>query len=330
VSNLEVRPDESVSDTAAVALEPVRDLIEGRDVVLGGTRGLSVVRTLPTRDRRMVGAWCFIDHFGPAAVREGGMRVGPHPHTGLQTVTWLVEGDVRHTDSLGSDQLIRPGQLNLMTAGRGIAHAEQSPPDAGPRLHGLQLWVAMPDADRHSDPGFEHHADLPAVDLGGAAATVLIGELAGAVSPATAYSPLVGAQLTVGSPAIGPRPAGRGHAAEVPLRPDFEYAVVTIDGTATVDGVDLAPGSLLYLGCGRASLTVGGTTRVLLLGGEPFAEEIVMWWNFIGRSHDEIVAFREDWTAGRGFGDTVRGYDGDPLPAPVLPGTPLKPRGRAR
>jgi redox-sensitive bicupin YhaK (pirin superfamily) len=318
VSNLEVRPDESVSDTAAVARSPVRELVPGREVVLGGTRGLSVVRTLPSRDRRMVGAWCFIDHFGPATVREGGMRVGPHPHTGLQTVTWLVEGDVRHTDSLGSDQRIRPGQLNLMTAGRGIAHAEQSPPDAVAVLHGLQLWVALPDGDRHTEPGFEHHPELPTGDLDGATATVLLGELAGAVSPATAYTPIVGAQIAV---------AGT---AEVPLRPDFEYAAVTIDGIATVDGTALAAGSLLYLGCGRESLTVGGPARLLLFGGEPFAEEVVMWWNFIGRSHDEIVAFREDWGAGRGFGDPVRGYDGDPLPAPALPGTPLKPRGRTR
>jgi quercetin 2,3-dioxygenase len=317
VSNLEVRPHESVSDAAEVAFSPVREVVPGREVVLGGTRGMAVVRTLPTRDRRMVGAWCFVDHFGPESVRTGGMRVAPHPHTGLQTVTWLVEGDVRHTDSIGSDQLIRPGQLNLMTAGRGIAHAEQSPPDAAPALHGLQLWVALPDAYRWTDPGFEHHADLPRVLLGDAVATVLMGELAGAVSPATAYTPLVGAQIAVTG------------TAQVPVREDFEYAAVTIDGSPVIDGAALAPGSLLYLGCGRSVLPLAGTGRLLLLGGEPFAEEIVMWWNFIGRSHDEIVKFRDDWSAAMGFGP-VGGYDGDPLPAPALPGTPLKPRGRQR
>jgi redox-sensitive bicupin YhaK (pirin superfamily) len=317
VSNLEVHPAESVSDAAEVAVSPVREIVPGREVVLGGTRGMAVVRTLPTRDRRMVGAWCFVDHFGPDTVREGGMRVAPHPHTGLQTVTWLVEGDVRHTDSIGSDQRIEPGQLNLMTAGRGIAHAEQSPPDADPVLHGLQLWVALPAAYRWTDPGFEHHADLPRIQLGDAVATVLMGGLAGAVSPATAYTPLVGAQIAVSG------------AAEVPVREDFEYAAVTIDGAPVIDGAPLAPGSLLYLGCGRSALPLAGAGRLLLLGGEPFAEEIVMWWNFIGRSHDEIATFRDDWSAGRGFG-TVGGFDGDPLPAPALPGTPLKPRGRQR
>jgi redox-sensitive bicupin YhaK (pirin superfamily) len=317
VSNLDVMPDESVSDTAEVAFSPVREVVPGREVVLGGTRGMTVTRTLPTRDRRMVGAWCFVDHFGPQAVREGGLRVPAHPHTGLQTVTWLVEGGVRHTDSLGSDQRIRPGQLNLMTAGRGIAHAEQSPPDAPDVLHGLQLWVALPDAYRWTDPGFEHHADLPRLRLGGASVTVLLGELGGASSPATAYTPLVGAELTLDG------------AAEVPVREDFEYAAVTIDGAPEVDGVALARGSLLYLGCGRGVLSLGGAGRVFLMGGEPFAEPIVMWWNFIGRSHDEIVTFRQDWAAGHGFG-AVGGFDGDPLPAPALPTTPLKPRGRTR
>jgi redox-sensitive bicupin YhaK (pirin superfamily) len=317
VSNLEVLPQESVSDAADVAQTPVREVVPGREVVLGGTRGMAVTRTLPTRDRRMVGAWCFVDHFGPQATRQGGMRVPPHPHTGLQTVTWLIEGDVRHTDSIGSDQRIRPGQLNLMTAGRGIAHAEQSPPDAAAVLHGLQLWVALPDAYRWTDPSFEHHADLPRIEAPGVEGTVLMGELAGAASPATAYTPLVGAELSIEG------------TAEIPLREDFEYAAVTIDGDPLVDGGPVARGSLLYLGCGRPAVAVGGTGRLFLMGGVPFAEQIVMWWNFIGRSHEEIATFREDWGAGRGFGQ-VRGFDGDPLPAPALPGTPLKPRGRVR
>jgi quercetin 2,3-dioxygenase len=294
-------------------LDPTWELLEGRDVVLGGTRNMPVVRTLPNKERRMVGAWCFVDHY----IGQDPMRVPPHPHTGLQTVTWLVEGEVRHTDSVGSDQTIRPGQLNLMTAGRGIAHAEQSPPDATPVLHGLQLWVALPDAYRWTDPGFEHHADLPRFESGGVLGTVLMGELDGAVSPATAYTPLVGAELSI---------AGTG---EIPLRQDWEYAAVTIDGEPVVDGDPLERGSLLYLGCGRSSVMLGGAGRLFLMGGEPFAEQIVMWWNFIGRSHEEIATFREDWGSARGFGE-VRGFDGDPLPAPALPGTPLKPRGRVR
>jgi len=312
-----VRPDESISDASEVVPTPVRDVVPGRDVVLGGTRGMAVVRTLPTKDRRMVGAWCFVDHFGPETVRDGGMRVPPHPHTGLQTVTWLVDGEVRHTDSLGSDQLIRPGQLNLMTAGRGIAHAEQSPPDATPVLHGLQLWVALPDAYRWTDPGFEHHADLPRFAAAGLEGTVLVGDLGGVVSPATAYSPLVGAQLAVTAEA------------EVPLREDFEYAAVTIDGAPVVDGLPLQTGALLYLGCGRSSLELAGEGRLLLLGGEPFAEQIVMWWNFVGRSGDEIAAAREQWAAGERFGAVV-GYDGDPLAAPPMPPGRLKPGGAVR
>ena len=324
MSNLEPRPAELVGSTG-VALAPVRELLPGREVVLGGTRGMPVLRTLPNRDRRMVGAWCFVDHFGPDDVsRSGGMRVPPHPHTGLQTVTWLVEGEVRHRDSIGSDQLIRPGQLNLMTAGRGIAHAEESPAPAGPVLHGLQLWVALPAGTRAVEAAFEHHGELPRVELssgGGVTATVLLGQLAGAVSPATTFTPIVGAELTV---------AG-GAEAVVPLDAGFEYAALCVDGPAEVDGVAVPRGTLLYLGAGRSELPVrsDAPARLVLLGGEPFAEEIVMWWNFIARTHDEIVRAREDWMAGRGFG-TVHGFEGDPLPAPVLPGTPLKPRGRVR
>jgi redox-sensitive bicupin YhaK (pirin superfamily) len=261
----------------------------------------------------MVGAWCFVDHFGPS---DGdGMNVAPHPHTGLQTVTWLVEGAVLHRDSLANTQLIRPGQLNLMTAGRAIAHAEVSP--APGRLHGVQLWVALPDGARGVEPRFEHHADLPTVRDGAAQVRVLTGELAGVVSPARAYSPLVGAEVTV---------AGE---VTLPLRADFEYAVLPLTGPVEVDGSELPVGPLLYLGRGRSDLRLAGTASLLLLGGEPFTERIVMWWNFIGRSHDEIVADREDWMAGRRFSPVV-GYDGDPLPAPPLPTTPLLPRGRLR
>jgi hypothetical protein len=322
VSNLELAPEEAVcGGRTAVAGAPVQELLYGREVVLG-TRGMVVTRTLPHRDRRMVGAWCFVDQYGPEDVStSAGMRIPPHPHTGLQTVSWLVEGDVLHRDSLGSDQLIRPGQLNLMTAGRGISHSEESLLDRSSMLHGVQLWVALPDRDRHVQPHFEHHPDLPRLTDSGVAVTVIMGSVDGAESPAQVYSPLVGAEVVLTA----------GADTRLPLRPDFEYAVLAMSGTAAVDGVTLGPGPLLYLGTGRSELRLrtGSDARVLLIGGEPFDEQIVMWWNFVGRSHDEIVRYREDWATGGRFGE-VREYDGDPLPAPPMPTTPLKPRGRIR
>jgi hypothetical protein len=304
-----------------VAVEPVRELLAGREVVLGA-RGEMVTRTLPHRDRRMVGAWCFLDHYGPEDITgQAGMQVPPHPHTSLQTVSWLLAGEVLHRDSVGSEQMIRPGQLNLMTAGHAISHSEESPSDHSSVLHGVQLWVALPDQHRNVDPQFAHHAQLPVVTDDGVTVTVLMGELAGATSPARLYSPLVGADASLDG----------GVDTRLPLEPDFEYAVLTLSGTAEIDGVPLAPGALLYLGCGRSDLAVRSeqSSRILLLGGEPFEERIVMWWNFVGRSHDEIVQAREDWMTSSRFG-TVHGYGGEPLPAPPMPNTPLKPRGRHR
>jgi redox-sensitive bicupin YhaK (pirin superfamily) len=335
VSNLERDPGEEFGGGgAAVAVEPVRELLTGREVTLG-PRGNMVTRTLPHRDRRMVGAWCFADHYGPQDVAgTAGMQVPPHPHTGLQTVSWLVAGEVLHRDSLGNRQLVEPGQLNVMTAGRGISHSEESQAGHPPVLHGVQLWVALPDAYRHVEPAFEHHATLPVLAGGGLSVAVLVGEIGGVTGPALAYGPLVGAEATFAGPAD----------TRLPVRPDFEYAALVLAGEVEVDGVPLAPGPLLYLGCGRSTLTLrGGPTRpadpaagrtaeparLLLLGGEPFEERIVMWWNFVARSHEEIVALRGDWEAGRGFG-TVHGYAGGALPAPPMPTTTLKPRGRIR
>jgi redox-sensitive bicupin YhaK (pirin superfamily) len=326
VSNLEPSPQPTLCGGAATA-DPVRELVPGREVVLGGTCGMLVTRTLPSRDRRMVGPWCFVDLYGPQDVTGSpGMRVPPHPHTGLQTVSWLLDGEVLHRDSLSSRQLIRPGELNLMTAGRAIAHSEETPTGRGGILHGIQLWVALPAESRHVEPSFVHHARLPAWTATGVAATVLLGELDGATSPARTYSPVVGAEVTLDA----------GADAVLPLRADFEYAALALSGDREadidVDGEPLPAGPLLYLGSGRSHLPVRATAqpaRFLLLGGEPFTERIVMWWNFVGRSHEEIVAFREDWMAGRGFG-TVRGYDGEPLPAPPMPGVTLRPRARSR
>ncbi|NGN67415.1 pirin family protein [Streptomyces sp. A7024] len=322
MSNLDQRPPVATcGGRAGVTAEPVRELLKAKDVQLG--ESTVVRRLLPNLGRRMVGAWCFVDHYGPDDIAdEPGMQVPPHPHMGLQTVSWLHDGEVLHRDSLGSLQTVRPRELGLMTSGRAIAHSEESPRAHAPLLHGAQLWVALPDAHRGVEPSFEHHAGLPVVAGGGGlSATVILGEVDGAASPGTTYTPLVGADVSLAA----------GTEARLPVEPDFEYAVLTMSGEAEVDGLRLAPGSMLYLGCGRRELPLRADTdsALMLLGGEPFAEEIVMWWNFIGRSHDDIARAREDWASGSRFGE-VHGYDGDRLAAPALPPTPLKPRGRTR
>ena len=312
--------------------EGVHEPLAPRDVLLGRTT--HVRRILPNKGRRMIGAWCFLDHYGPDDIKAtGGMWVPPHPHTGLQTVTWLFEGLGLHTDSLGSHQLIRPGQLNVMTAGHGICHAEVSPDEAPTRLHGVQLWVCLPDEVRDTaPPDFLHLAELPTYDEPGVRVRVLTGSLGGARSSAPTYSPLVGAEVTL-------QP---GASTVLPLEPGFEHGVLVAQGAALVDGEPIERNAMSYLGAGRTGLEVragagadaGEETVLMLLGGEPFEEEIVMWWNFIGRSHDEIVAQRQAWN-GSGlehrperFG-TVEGFDGDRLLAPPMPNVRLRPRGRA-
>ncbi|MBF9131938.1 pirin family protein [Plantactinospora sp. S1510] len=320
MSTAESMPGETLRPgTAAAVAEPTNVLLPGHDVPLG--RYTTVRRLLPQRQLRTVGAWCFVDHFGPDDVaNRPGMGIGPHPHTGLQTVTWLVHGEIRHLDSLGNDQLIRPGQLNVMTSGHGIAHSEYSPVDHPPTLHGLQLWVALPDAARADPPGFAHHPDLPVLSESNLSVTVLVGEFGGVRSPAVVHSPLLGAQLWLPD----------GGTARLPLTGAFEHGVLVMSGAAEVADVALTPGSLLYLGPGRRELTVraAGPTRLMLLGGEPFDSALVMWWNFVGRSHEEIAEARADWMAGGPRFGRVRGDDADPLPAPEMPTTRLKSRDR--
>jgi redox-sensitive bicupin YhaK (pirin superfamily) len=281
---------------------------------------VEVRRLLPLRRRRSVGAWCFVDHYGPMSVDGvAGMQVPPHPHIGLQTVTWLIQGNVLHRDSLGSEQMIQPGQLNLMTAGRGIAHAEESPADHDPSLHGVQLWLALPDADRHVAPAFEHHAELPVLGLRGAEATVFAGSLADVTSPARTYSPLVGAEIH----------AVRGGDIAVPLVHGHEHVIFVARGRVAADGTTLEPGGLLYLGTGRDSLTIAAPAgaRLFLLGGEPLGETLLMWWNFVGRTPDDIIEARRAWSGGQRFGG-VRGYRGPPLAAPPLDPVRLARRSR--
>jgi redox-sensitive bicupin YhaK (pirin superfamily) len=288
-----------------------------REVPLGGLRGLTVHRTLPQKGFPTVGAWCFVDHFGPTVHP---MAVLPHPHTGLQTVTWPLAGEIRHRDSLGSDVVLKPGELNLMTSGDGVSHSEFSAGDLDVAMHGIQLWVALPSDAREGTAGFEHHPDLPVAAGDGWTATVLLGELGGEVSPATTYTPIVGAELTV-EPGLS----------IIPLRTDFEHAVLAVDGPVVVDGTEVAHRELRYLAPGRerVGLQVAAGTTLLLIGGEPFDEELVMWWNFIGRSHDDIVLARDDWQAAAERFGHVEGHDGKVIPAPPLPDVRLTPRRRS-
>jgi quercetin 2,3-dioxygenase len=278
-----------------------------REATLPG--GLTVRRALPRSARRLVGPWCFLDHYGPATFgTDKPMAIGPHPHIGLQTVTWLLEGEVLHKDSLGNEQLIRPGQLNLMTAASGIAHAEETPSRNSGRLHGVQLWVALPDTRRRGAPSFDHYAELPVAALGSARAVVLMGELDGARSPANAYSRMVGADII----------AGNDGDVDVPLDPAFEHALLPIAGDIARGGRPLELSTLYYLGTGRdgVALTARKGTRLLLLGGEPFGERILMWWNFVARTPEEIAEARNDWEQGNRFGAVA--HAGDRIPAPPL------------
>ncbi|MFJ9553585.1 pirin family protein [Nocardiopsis sp. NPDC101807] len=347
MSNLEPHPAEErvcAGEVGTALPAPDTELLEPREVPLGGPRAMLVRRALPGKNRRMVGAWCFADAYGPTDVSAGaGMQVPPHPHIGLQTVSWLVRGSVHHRDSVGSDQLVRPGQLNLMTAGHGIAHSERTPADAPRDLHGAQLWVALPGADREGDPHFEHHADLPVLDLPrldradgapaepparGARVTVIMGEVEGRRSPARTYTPLMGAELVL-------EPGAR---VRMPLDPGFEHGVLALDATVHTLGHRVGAGSLLYLGQGRdhAVLHAEERAHLLVIGGEPFAEDLVMWWNFVGRDHDEIVRARTAWEQGREAPapgsrfPAVAGDGGAALPAPDLPNARLRPRPRHR
>jgi quercetin 2,3-dioxygenase len=289
-----VDTEDAVEGGAAAVPPPEVEVTESRSSQVGS---LPVRRALPQRPRRTVGAWCFVDHMGPVEVTaEDGPDIGPHPHIGLQTVTWLLAGELLHRDSLGSEQLIRPGQLNLMTAGRGVAHAEESTGYAGP-VHGVQLWVAQPSATRDGDPAFEHHASLPQVELATATATVLVGALGGAASPARRDTDHVGADLDI-------RPG----TAEVPLEPAFEHALVVFDGEVRLDGTPVVPGHLAYLGAGRDQLAVDAPAgaRALLIGGVPFDERVLMWWNFVARTREEVAQARDDWMAGHDRFGSVR------------------------
>ncbi|OBH99463.1 pirin family protein [Mycobacterium sp. E2733] len=314
MSNLESAP---VEVACAASPGAGTEVLAPREVPLGGPRAMRVRRTLPQRQRSLIGAWCFIDHYGPTSQR---MDVPPHPHTGLQTVSWLFSGEVEHNDSAGVHAAVRPGELNLMTAGAGICHSEVSVTSPA-ALHGVQLWVALPDSDRHTGRDFAHYVPEP-VSLAGATARVFLGGLAGSRSPVHTFTPLLGAQVDLDA----------GACLDIAVGAAFEHGVLCDLGDVRVEETALTVASLAYLNPGRSSLqlrNVGNEpARVLVLGGTPFTEELVMWWNFVGRSHDDIVGYREQWEDGDERFGAVHGYRGSltRLPAPPLPATRLRPR----
>lgn len=274
--------------------------------------GMLVRRALPTRQRRMVGAWCFLDHAGPIDFAPGGgMHVGAHPHTCLQTFTWLIEGEVLHRDSLGNEQVIRPGQVNLMTAGRGIVHTEDSLPDAR-RLHAAQLWIALPPELADCDPAFAHHTDLPRWTDGPCAVTLLAGHFGGQTAPATIHTPLVGLDLL----------AHQDGRLTLALDPGFEYGLLPLEGGMEIDGEHFASDEFAFLEAGRErlDLTLSAGSRVLLVGGKPFGTPVTMWWNFVGHDQDSIARAQRDWEAGHPrFGEVpgaTRKLVAPPLPWP--------------
>jgi quercetin 2,3-dioxygenase len=283
------------------------DAFPGRRTHLGE---LPIWRALPLRERRLVGPWCFLDRYGPLSFTDGRpMDVTAHPHIGIQTVSWLLDGEVLHRDSLGCEATVRPGGVNVMTSGRGISHAEVTPQENRGALNGVQLWIALPDPHRNVPPSFEHVSEVPRLEMRGGSAQVFSGAFGGAVSGAPRFSDLVGADVEVHC----------GESVDLPLVAAFEHALFVLSGTAELEGEGLEPNVLYYLRSGRSSAEVRSATgaRMLLIGGAPFEERVLMWWNFVARTPEEIAAARAQWQSGDRFGE-VRGYDGPRLDAPSL------------
>lgn len=259
----------------------------------------------------MIGAWCFLDHAGPTVFKSGaGLRVGPHPHIGLQTFTWMIEGEVLHRDSLGNVQVVRPGQVNLMTAGRGITHTEESLPDED-KLHAAQLWIALPFESSACAPAFDHYPVLPQWSEGGCDFTLLAGTYGSHSAPAQLYSPLVGIDLFSAQEAE----------VKLSLDAEFEYGILIVQGEAEINMDSFSVNELAYLGRGLSHITlrISAGSRAIVLGGQPFSEEILLWWNFVGHSKEEIFQALRDWKNNDSRFGTVNDYDGAPLVAPDLP-----------
>ncbi len=287
--------------------EPTLTAHPARETRLGE---LNISRALPIRERRMVGPWCFLDRFGPLAFAdEKPMNVPPHPHIGLQTVTWLLEGEVLHTDSLGSTATVLPGGVNVMTAGRGIAHAEETPTHHSGKLSGVQLWAALPDEHRQIEPSFTSLEQVPVIETRDGLVSLFAGKVDGVSSPAPYFSEILGADIQV-------HPH---HQTAFPLSPHYETAVLLLDGDCTLEYQTLSQKTLYYLGACRERLDLNSQDgcHLLLIGGMPFPEKILMWWNFVARTPEEIRQARDDWENHRRFGE-VKGTQLKRLSSPDL------------
>lgn len=278
----------------------------------GEVGGIPVARNLPTRGRRQIGAWCFLDHIGPVTfnAEAPGLRVGPHPHIGLQTFTWMIEGELLHRDSLGTAQPIRPGEVNLMTAGHGISHTEESL-FGGRTLHAAQLWIALPEDQRDIPPRFDHYQALPCWQNQGATWTLLTGTYETRMAETLQFSPLIGLDIDCTLP----------QSLELALEPVFEYGILPLTGACEIGGERFEADELAYIPPGRKALTVAcdSDTRLLLIGGEPLGKDVVIWWNYVGYHQQDIVAAEQDWEAqSLRFGD-IPEWPGERLQGPPSP-----------
>jgi quercetin 2,3-dioxygenase len=287
------------------AVGPVLEKVTPHTTDVGG---IMVNRVLPRRQRRVIGAWCFLDHIGPAQDSTVDLHVGAHPHIGLQTFTWMMQGEILHRDSLGSEQVIRPGQVNLMTAGRGIAHTEDALPGQT-AMHAAQLWIALPKEHADTAPRFDHYPDLPRWSEQGVTLTLLTGAYADRNAPTLQFSPLLGLDLASEVAAT----------VELRLRKDFEYGLLPLQGTFQIDGETFGENELVYLGCGRDRLHVNATeqSRALLVGGAPVEDEVFIWWNFVGHDRATIVEAQNDWESGSPRFGTVPGSTRRLAPPPI-------------
>lgn len=283
--------------------------------------GFTIARALPQRLLRRIGAWAFLDHIGPVSLSPDlGMKVRSHPHIGLQTFTWMISGEIQHHDSLGYEQIIRPNEVNLMTAGNGIAHTETSVGNTG-RMHAVQLWIALPKSHQQVAPSFEHHPQLPSQHQNGLHQTVLVGAWETLHAPTTVHSPLMAVDMLASSDAQ----------ATFALQADFEYGILPLIGQVSVNGVTVSQGQLAYLPCGQEHVQIHAAagSHFILIGGEPLPEELIVWWNFIARSQAEIEQARTDWEAqSPRFGELSQ-LGGDWLHAPAITGH-LKASGGRR
>ena len=288
-------------------------IIDPRNAELGG--GLIVHRSLPSRQQRMIGAWCFLDHAGPVEFADTqGMHVGAHPHIGLQTFTWMIEGQVLHRDSLGNEQMISPGEVNLMTAGRGIVHTEDSLTD-GQRLHAAQLWIALPPEAQNCEPDFAHYADPPHWEQNGVNITLLAGDYQNQIAPTKLYSKLVGLDFA----------SKQASTVRLDLEQDFEYGLLPLTGHIRVNDQLVKTDQLAYLppGKDRLQLELSKDCRALLLGGVPFEKPILMWWNFVGFTKAEIVKAQEQWECADSRFPQVGDGQAPKLVAPPIPWSDL-------